>query len=693
MTVIALHCNEPPPPLRLLNPALSDGVIGIVEKALAKAPEARHPNAGALLRDLECLLRGEPVPVAIHPQLPACDPGQVLCYDWSWELQASPQELWPHVSNTDRLNRACGLPAVQFTNQPEQEDAQKKDSLPGPTLRPRVRRMGKIRKLGLTATWEEHPFEWIEAQRMGVLREFSHGPFKWLVSRTELTPRALTGTILRHKVWVAPRGLLGRTVAAVEIGAKGKRNLDRVYRRIDAAVTGRLGSHAFVDPFEQPHQLSAARHERLERLLDRLLARGVAAAVVERLGDFLAQAPSQELARIRPIALAHRWDLEEEEVVAACLYGVQEGLLLLLWDILCPVCRIASDIKQTLRAVRSHGNCPACNRDFELDFANSVELIFRVHPEIRDSEQKTFCMGGPAHSPHVVVQVRVAAGERLEVRLALSEGAYRVRGPQLPYALDFHVRPSAPTSQWDLDLAGADRADGPRILRTGVQMLILTNGCSQELLVRVERTAPRADALTAARAASLALFRELFPGEVLSPGQLVRVATVTLLVTALDQAERLYRELGDAKTFALFRDHFHQLEECIRREAGAVVKTVDEGVVAVFSEATAAVRAGLALQALPPGDQAHSLSPRIGIHHGPAMAATLNGQLDYFGTMVSQAMRLPKLIRGGEILLTPTVATDPAVATLLRARGFQGEPMSLDVPGPAVGLVIRQRVG
>src|SRR5439155_4603095 len=82
-------------------------------------------------------------------------------------------------------------------------------------------------------------------------------------------------------------------------------------------------------------------------------------------------------------------------------------------------------------------------------------------------------------------------------------------------------------------------------------------------------------------------------GEVLSPGQLVSVATVTLLATALDPAGRLYERLGDARAFALLHEHFGRLDACVRRAGGAVVKTVGEGVLAVFGEAAAAVEAGL----------------------------------------------------------------------------------------------------
>ena len=85
-------------------------------------------------------------------------------------------------------------------------------------------------------------------------------------------------------------------------------------------------------------------------------------------------------------------------------------------------------------------------------------------------------------------------------------------------------------SRTGLELLAGARTLSPAL---GGQVVALTNDHDQELVVRLERAAPRDDALTAARAAALALFRELFPGEVLSPGQLVSVSTVTFLVTAL----------------------------------------------------------------------------------------------------------------------------------------------------------------
>jgi class 3 adenylate cyclase len=111
-----------------------------------------------------------------------------------------------------------------------------------------------------------------------------------------------------------------------------------------------------------------------------------------------------------------------------------------------------------------------------------------------------------------------------------------------------------------------------------------------------------------------------------------------------------------------------------------VVKTAGEGVVAAFSEPAAAVRAGLDL--LGPADP----RPRVGVHRGPALAATLNGHLDYFGGTVALAAQLPRAVAAGEMVLTEPVAADPRVAELLRSRGLTAEVL----PGKRSGGLLHR---
>ncbi|HEV3163010.1 MAG TPA: protein kinase [Isosphaeraceae bacterium] len=668
--LVSKHTNEPPPDLKSLNPSLSDGVCHVVAKALAKPPEHRYATAGELRRDLERLLRGEPTSLAAHPRLPSHDPEKIVTYEWTWDLSASPRQLWPFVSNTERLNRAVGLPAIDFTTEPVPDS--------------QARRLGQFRRAGISVAWEEHPFEWVEGRKMGVLREYSAGPWIWLTSVVELAPRAEGGTRLSHRVQIEPRNLMGRTITAVNVGMRSKQGLDRVYRRIDAAIAGKLGSVAVADPFEEPARLNEAQQQRLEGLIDLLSERGVSAEVAERLGEFLAAAPDQEVARIRPLALARRLEVDPDGLVAACLVGAREGLLILLWDLLCPVCRIPSEVRESLKQLRDHGHCEACQIDYTLDFASAVELVFRVHPEVRTAELGTYCVGGPAHSPHVAAQARVGPGERIELELELDEGPYRLRGLQLPFSLDFRVQPGAPSGRLELDLAHAPLADRPQFLHTGGQVAALANSSEQELLVRIERLAARDDALTAARASALALFRELFPGEVLSPGQLVSVAAVTLLVTELD----MNADLDDAHAFRVVHEHFRTIEQVVKDAGGALVKTVGDGTVSSFPNPASALRAALALPSeLNTHDATRGCRLRMGLHRGMAMAATINDQLDYFGQTVKLAFLLPPLAQANALILTPAVALDPAIASLLHRRGLTTEVLPAHLPGLREGFV------
>ncbi len=366
-----LHAREPVPPMTQFMPQLSDGICRIVAKCLAKKPPERYLDGEALLDDLERCFRGEPSSMVVHPRCPVGS--NVLHYDWSWELAASAEQLWPFISDTERLNRAAGIPAIDFSTQVE----------PGRAgLASAVRRQGALHKAGVRNVWREHPFEWVEGKRMGVLREYSQGVFLWLTSTTELTPRPEGGCTLSHKIRVEPRNLLGRVVAGVEVGFKARRRLEQVYRRIDAYLAGELNGSAALDPFEEPAELPRQQRRRLQQHLETLLQKKVAPDVVSPLGEFLECAPDQEVARIRPLALARRLGLNGEAVTAACLHGLRIGLFVLQWDILCPLCRIPADVVETLKALKEHGHCAACNADFTLDFANSVEMIFRVHPDV-----------------------------------------------------------------------------------------------------------------------------------------------------------------------------------------------------------------------------------------------------------------------------------------------------------------------
>ncbi len=170
----------------------------------------------------------------------------------------------------------------------------------------------------------------------------------------------------------------------------------------------------------------------------------------------------------------------------------------------------------------------------------------------------------------------------------------------------------------------------------------------------------------------------------LAPGQLATVSMVTLMVTALDpeQADALYRDLGDTGAFGVVHEHLQCLAATIRAGGGAVVKTMGEGVMASFGSVTSAVRTALDLvPQLATGKPTHTLRQRVAIHRGATVAATLNDQLDYFGTTARQTIRILEAARGDEVVLTQAVAADPEIASLLAARRIEGEVVPSGLAG------------
>ena len=167
-------------------------------------------------------------------------------------------------------------------------------------------------------------------------------------------------------------------------------------------------------------------------------------------------------------------------------------------------------------------------------------------------------------------------------------------------------------------------------------------------MLRLERTIPRSNVITAAQASATSLFRELFPDETLGSGHLISAEQVTLLVTNIDGIDSLYEQAGDASAFALVQIVTEAIGRQVRLGRGAVVKFVGESVVAAFDDPADAVETALNLQ---PGLQgeAETASVRVNaaIHRGAALVTTINDRLDYFGSTARVAAALRRRGRRG----------------------------------------------
>jgi predicted ATPase/class 3 adenylate cyclase len=163
--------------------------------------------------------------------------------------------------------------------------------------------------------------------------------------------------------------------------------------------------------------------------------------------------------------------------------------------------------------------------------------------------------------------------------------------------------------------------------------------------------------------------RATIPGQAVEapPPVALREAPLTFLFTDVEGSTRLWEQHPREMQSALER-HDVLLRSAIAEAQGDVVKTMGDGLMAVFGEPAAAVSAAIsAQQALlaEPWPTGCAIRVRMGIHSGEAEAR--GG--DYFGPAVNRAARIMAVGHGGQILLSGATAglLDgglPATATL-----------------------------
>lgn len=584
-----------------------------------------------------------------------------------WRFQNPPAAIWPILADTVRFNEAAGLPRYEVTETLQDDGT--------------VRFEGRLKRGPFTIAWREIPVNWVANRWFEHRREFLGGPLKDLTARFELTPspdgKGCQGDFI---LTATPANLLGRLMLKAGFFERTAKTFSAMATEADRYAAG---AAATPFTFKAPRP-DAALRRRVESQMAEIEASGHGHGLARRLADHLLSAQETDLGHIRPLALARTWNAAPRHVVELCLQAVRSGLMTMRWDLLCPRCRVAKAAVQALDQLPKGAHCATCNIDYENDFSRNVELSFAPAPAVRGLGAGEHCLFGPMSTPHIWLQRTLAPGERLVEPCDLPAGSYRLRtleaGPEEEVTLEAGAAlPEVVVSGAALRL-GAAGAPGEVRLR---------NEASGPLTVIVEERRWARDALTADRVTALQAFRDLFSEQVLRPGDEVAVARVTLLFTDLKRSTDLYGSIGDAAAYHLVRDHFAFLGAIVRRHDGALVKTIGDAIMAAFAAPADALAAALDIQrelAAFNESESRALAIKVGLHEGPCIAVTLNGRLDYFGTTVNMAARLQDQSAGGDIVLSETVAADPAVAARLAELACSAETTTLKGFGTPVGF-------
>ncbi len=589
---------------------------------------------------------------------------------WAYEFGSPVERVWPYAADTDRLDRAVGLPGVRFRHEARPEGGS--------------RRFGEfvlgIGPIGVHFEWEEKPYEWERNRYFRVQRVYSRGPLRRMDVEFRFESTA-GGCRLVQSSALEPRFAGMGWLLALQLRLVTRPAFLKAYRQIDVFLASGRTDVDELKPFP-PTRGDAFRWQPLERDRWRRLLEGarVDPAQVVRLLQWIGEAQASELARIRPLRLAREWGMTRLSVVETFLRATNAGLFDLSWDLLCPSCRGPKQASETLSALPGQAHCDACNVTFDADFDRSVELTFRVSPAVRRCDEAAYCVGGPGRTRHYVLQRRLPPGGSATLSAPLPPGAYRLRSLQKDPSVEVEISGSSPgVSIAYPGTAGEVQSGSPLRLELG-------NSTAEEKVVILEKADWIEDACRASWVTSLQEFHDLFSSEVLRPGQEIAVRSTTLLFTDLKGSTALYRRVGDARAFSLVREHFDILIDSVRRHEGGLVKTIGDAVMAAFTSTESAVRAAVRIhrdieEAVRVGRLKEHLQIKVGLHRGPCFVVNLNERLDYFGSAVNVAARTEGQCIGGDIVMTRNVLEEPGVGEYLRTENLVPQPFVRELKG------------
>ena len=411
----------------------------------------------------------------------------------------------------------------------------------------------------------------------------------------------------------------------------------------------------------------------------------------------------RQLCRINIVNFSAEHDLDEEKAISGFLHAARLGLFELTWNVLCPGCGGVLDATQTLKSVHKENyDCALCACGYEPTLDEMVEVAFTVSPRVRKIA---------AHDPHSLPiweyfrQIFWGSGVDLPETgleeileditidsMELPPGEKALLSLQLPAAFVIVFEPVTHAAHF-IDVKGEPTRErqnlamvfnkmhaptGTTEMRPGPLRLALDNRSDVRTLPSVwiagdalhHLLGKRRPFLTAKRLLTNQTFRDIYRTDTLDVDQGLKITSLTFLFTDLKGSTALYDRVGDIVAYDLVREHFQVLNEIVASEAGAVVKTIGDAVMATFATPHRALAAALRMRDSV-RDLKTDLQIKIGIHEGPCLAVTLNDRLDYFGQTVNVAARVQSLAESRAIFTTKSVVEDVQVSKMLEAGNFK----------------------
>jgi class 3 adenylate cyclase len=444
--------------------------------------------------------------------------------------------------------------------------------------------------------------------------------------------------------------------------------------------------------------------------------------VVAAIEALIRDGEDRHLCRVNVLNFAAKRGLDEEKAISGFLHASRLGLFELTWNVLCPGCGGVLDANQQLRSVHKEAyDCALCACGYEPTLDEMVEVAFTVNPRVRriaahDPQLlspweyfRQIFWGSGVDLPEtgfedVLEEITIDAielppGEKAQMSLQMPAEFLIVFEPVTHAAHFIDVKGEPTRERQNLALVYS-KVHAPTVtaeMQPGPLRLSLDNRSDVRVLPSVwiaghtlhDLLGKRKPFLTAKRMLTNQTFRDIYRTDTLDVDQGLKITSLTFLFTDLKGSTEMYDRVGDIVAYELVREHFRVLNEIVASEAGAVVKTIGDAVMATFPTPDRALAAALRMR-----DSVrhikNDLLIKIGIHEGPCLAVTLNDRLDYFGQTVNIAARVQSLADSRAIFTTKSVVENPQVSKMLETSKLKPTEQLAALRGVADRMTVYQ---
>jgi class 3 adenylate cyclase len=291
-----------------------------------------------------------------------------------YELPVSPEEIWPYLVDTSRMNRDLGLPPR------EEKEINGENHITTVTL-------------GRKEEWIERPWTWVYGKEVHNHRVFLKGWMKEQRGTFSVKETSLGCLVTIYFRW----------------------SFSSAFNRFLFSFVPAVMKKKFDQFFQDKVKIIQSSSE------------DIATHKNQTLREYFMTGDPLELDRIHVKKVSRELNLPLENVISECVGMVKKGDMSVSWDVVCPHCRGVRSTNSLLSSLQEENKCEPCGVTFNLETKEAIEVVFHLSPGFRMIPKLIYCAAEPAKKKHIKLIQEIRPGETKEFSLHLPSGRYRLR--------------------------------------------------------------------------------------------------------------------------------------------------------------------------------------------------------------------------------------------------------------------------